>query len=238
LIKKQIDQFDRHASEYTELNIIQKEVALELVSKLNTKEKKMIDIGCGSGEIFRLCRESCRFVAVDKSIKMLSLHEKSAKTELIHADFDLDILESFEENEFDIAISSSALQWSDDINKALKRIQKISKQQAVAVFCSDTFKTIKQVARIENFLPESVEICKMLQSLEFDDIRVRNYKLHFDNNLEAFRYIKKSGVSGGKKILEYKQTKELIEKYPLDYLEFEVILGWKNAPQNQCKILD
>jgi malonyl-CoA O-methyltransferase len=38
-----------------------------------------------------------------------------------------------------------------------------------------------------------------------------------------FRYIKKSGVSGGEKQLSYKQMKMLMEKYPLNYLEFEVL---------------
>jgi malonyl-CoA O-methyltransferase len=38
-----------------------------------------------------------------------------------------------------------------------------------------------------------------------------------------FRYIKKSGVSGGKKRLGYKEMKALMKHYPLDYLEFEVL---------------
>jgi len=38
-----------------------------------------------------------------------------------------------------------------------------------------------------------------------------------------FRYIKKSGVSGGEKQLSYKQIKHLMKAYPLDYLEFEVL---------------
>jgi len=38
-----------------------------------------------------------------------------------------------------------------------------------------------------------------------------------------FRYIKKSGVSGGEKQLNYQQMKRLMENYPLNYLEFEVL---------------
>jgi len=37
------------------------------------------------------------------------------------------------------------------------------------------------------------------------------------------RYIKKSGVSGGRNLLTYKQTKKLMDEYPLNYLEFEVV---------------
>ncbi len=38
-----------------------------------------------------------------------------------------------------------------------------------------------------------------------------------------FKYIKRSGVSGSRKILSYKESKKLLNEYPLSYLEFEVI---------------
>jgi malonyl-CoA O-methyltransferase len=40
------------------------------------------------------------------------------------------------------------------------------------------------------------------------------------------RYIKQSGVSGGKRQLSYKDIKNLLDNYPLDYLEFEVLFIW------------
>ena len=38
-----------------------------------------------------------------------------------------------------------------------------------------------------------------------------------------FRYIKKSGVSGARKVLSYKESKKLLNEYPVNYLEFEVV---------------
>jgi malonyl-CoA O-methyltransferase len=38
-----------------------------------------------------------------------------------------------------------------------------------------------------------------------------------------FRYIQKSGVGGGERQLGFKEMKRLMEAYPLDYLEFEVL---------------
>ena len=52
---------------------------------------------------------------------------------------------------------------------------------------------------------------------------MHHYTLEFDSTREMFKYIKKSGVSGGEKKLSYKQTRYLMETYPLDYLEFEVL---------------
>jgi malonyl-CoA O-methyltransferase len=37
------------------------------------------------------------------------------------------------------------------------------------------------------------------------------------------RYIKRSGVSGGRNVLGVTQMRRLMERYPLEYLEFEVL---------------
>ena len=55
---------------------------------------------------------------------------------------------------------------------------------------------------------------------------MKNYKLNFEDNLSLFRYIKKSGVSGGEKRLNYSETKALLKNYPHKFLEFEVIFLW------------
>jgi len=52
---------------------------------------------------------------------------------------------------------------------------------------------------------------------------VVNYKLEFTDVYEMLKYIKRSGVSGGKKQLTYKDIKNIIEHYPLGFLEFEVL---------------
>ncbi len=55
------------------------------------------------------------------------------------------------------------------------------------------------------------------------EFELKEYRLYFETVREMFNYIKKSGVSGGEKQLTYKQTKQLMKTYPLDYLEFEVL---------------
>jgi malonyl-CoA O-methyltransferase len=49
------------------------------------------------------------------------------------------------------------------------------------------------------------------------------YKLEFDSVREMFRYIKRSGVSGNRNLLGFKEMKKLMNEYPLNYLEFEVV---------------
>ena len=62
-----------------------------------------------------------------------------------------------------------------------------------------------------------------LQKKYFDAaLEVVNYRLEFESTRDMFRYIKHSGVSGSRKVLGYKQTKQLMRDYPVNYLEFEV----------------
>ncbi len=153
---------------------------------------------------------------------MCILHPKNKKITLFHDDFEnYELLKSI--GTFDITISSSALQWAYDLKSLLKNISNITDEIAFAIFCDNTFKTIYEMTDIENFLPSVDTLLKLLDNYYDYSYEVKNYKLYFDDNLSKFRYIKQSGVSGGKKRLCYRDTKTLIENYPHDYLEFEVV---------------
>lgn len=92
-----------------------------------------------------------------------------------------------------------------------------------AIFTANTFKTIFETANISPLL-RSVDEVTSLASNYFDaEYETEKYTLSFNNTPEMFRYIKKSGVSGSRNILNYKNMKDLISNYPLDYLEFEVL---------------
>jgi len=222
-----INQFDRFASDYTHLSIIQKEIANEITSRFDFTGKKILDVGCGSGEVMKYCKNYLQFIGIDFSAKMLALHPKDTNIKLIHADFDGDILNNFANNEFDIALSSSALQWSSDVGAVISQIARLSSSSALAIFCAGTFKTIRETAKIDSFLPTEEFVRKELTRAGFLECYINRYKLYFENKLEMFRYIKKSGISGGNNRLSYKQTVALIKNYPLDFLEFEVVCAYR-----------
>ncbi len=92
-----------------------------------------------------------------------------------------------------------------------------------AIFTSSTFKTLHKVAEIKSPIYSETELKETISRYYNATFETRNYSLHFDSVRDMFRYIKKSGVSGGEKKLSYKQMKYLMKVYPLDYLEFEVL---------------
>jgi malonyl-CoA O-methyltransferase len=225
------DEFSKRAKSYTKHNIIQKKVAKHLISNISLKAKTILDLGAGSGAIYKLIHEDVdKFVAVDLASNLLKIHPKGKNIKIIKANFDdkklyecLDLV--------DLTVASSSLQWSSDLPNTLSLISKHTKDIAFAIFCDKTFKTIYDLTLLESFLPSSQFALNELEKLYEFKYEIKDYKLDFKDNISKFRYIKNSGVSGGKKQLSYKNTKKLIKNYPLDYLEFEVLFVWGSVKE-------
>lgn len=218
-------EFSNHATSYGSYNIIQTKVIEHLLRKVNANPKSILDLGCGSGSLCkRIDWEYDNFTGVDFAKGMLELHPKSENIECIYGDFNNQALfDDLYSNSYDFIFSASALQWAADLDKVFQNIKAFNAPVALAIFTSNTFKTLNNTAGIESILKTADEI-EAIQKKYFDaEFEVVNYKLDFDSSQDMFRYIKKSGVSGSRKILSYKQTKDLMKNYPVNYLEFEVV---------------
>ena len=226
---KIVKEFSRFAEEYTKHNIIQEEVAKRLTLMLNNKRYlKVIDLGCGSGAVYNnFLKESIEvdiFIALDFSEEMLRLHPSASNIQKKCLDFNRE--ESFLEyknREFDILISASALQWSENLSLVLETISRLAKSYYFAFFTSNTFKTLHKTANIKSPIYSKEFILNALNKQFNCELEVVEYRLDFSSVHEMLRYIKRSGVSGGSGQLSYKSIKELMRDYPLNYLEFEVL---------------
>jgi len=217
-------EFSKYASHYGNHNVIQERVASKLVELVKGKPKYILDLGCGNGAICKkIDWDYKHFTGVDFAPGMLELHPKSKKIESIYGDFNDDTLfENLLTYKYDFVFSASALQWSENLEKSFKHIQEFSAPIALAIFTSNTFKTINETADLKPMLRSSQEIEKLQKKYFNAAFELVEYKLEFESTREMFRYIKQSGVSGSRKVLNYKETKKLMREYPLNYLEFEV----------------
>jgi len=218
-------EFSKYATHYGSYSIIQNQVVTKLLKSVQSKPKRILDLGCGSGAVIgRVDWEFEHFVGVDFAPGMLELHPKAKKIECIYGNFnDTMLFEQLKTYTFDYTISASALQWADDLEQVFQNIKELNTPVALAIFTSGTFKTINKTAGLEPLLRSRKEL-KRLQEAYFGDAKfeVVEYQLAFESVRDMFRYIKKSGVSGSRKLLSYKDTKRLMQEYPLNYLEFEV----------------
>ena len=225
-----IEEFSRFAHQYDQHNIIQAKVAKIAVDKLPLNAyNRILDMGCGSGEVFKNLKDHDisfeEFVAFDSSQPMLDIHPTEKRVITVCADFnDRKFLKTLPSETYDLLLSSSALQWSRDLDFTLGKLVTLSKTFHAAIFTSGTFKTLHHVAHIKSpiYSAETVQenILKHYSDVSFE---LHHFTLSFESTREMFRYIKKSGVSSGEKKLSYRETKQLMGTYPLDHLEFEVL---------------
>ena len=219
------NQFSKYAKEYKNHNIIQQIVAKSLVRELKSQPKRILELGCGSGQVYNHISWDLDFYkAIDFSASMCELHPKGKNIEVKCFDFDTEeFLDEIKDNHYDLILSSSALQWSKDLSKIIKHLSLIITEINAVLFTSNTFKTIQEITNTKSPILDELSIKEAFLryfECEFETIM---YKLEFDNKKDLFDYIKKSGVSGGNSSLDFKDAKKLYKNYNLNYLEFEVI---------------
>jgi len=217
-------EFSKYAQSYKTYNIIQNKVVKKLLSTVHSKPKKILDLGCGSGAVVKnIDWDFEHFVGVDFAPMMLELHPKSNSIVCINGNFDdpklFHILSRYE---FDYIISSSALQWADKLDEVFFYIKSMNIPFSFAIFTSGTFQTLNKTANLPPLLRSADELRKLSQQYFDCEPELIQYSLEFDNVRDMFQYIKKSGVSGSRRVLSYKETKRLMQEYPSNTLEFEV----------------
>ncbi len=228
-VSKVVKEFSRFANQYSTYNIIQVKVAKRLVKQLPLdRYPTIIDLGCGSGEVYKNIEKNHisfeQFIALDSSQEMLKIHPSAKKLKKVCSDFNkVKIFDTFTLGQRDIVLSSSALQWSKDLDLTLSQLSTKVSKAYFAIFTSGTFKTLHQVANINSPIYSERELKETIGKYYDASFKTCKYRLNFDSVRDMFNYIKKSGVSGGEKKLSYKQMRHLMKAYPLDYLEFEVL---------------
>ena len=154
---------------------------------------------------------------------MCELHPKAKNLIVKCLNFDSnEFFDEIKNQNFDMVISSSALQWSNDLKKIVEELSKITSEINVVLFTSNTFKTIQNITNQKSPILDENTIKDAFSSYFLCEFETISYKLEFDDKKELFDYIKKSGVSG-KSELNFEKAKKLYKEYNLNYLEFEVI---------------
>ena len=226
---KIVKEFSRFAHQYNEHNVIQSEVAQRLVSMLpHTMYNKILDLGSGSGAVYKNLIEQlicfAELVAFDFSQEMLQVHPEALNVTKICSDFNhREAFTGYKKNEFEIIVSASALQWSTNLSHVLGAVAPLAPEHYFAFFTAKTFATLHQTAGITSPIYTKQGIEEALNNHYIYELEEAHYHLNFDSVQEMFRYIKRSGVSGGSGQLRYKEMRRVIATYPLKYLEFEVL---------------
>ena len=220
-------EFSRFAGDYGKYNLIQAQVAQKLVEDLGNQPKNILDLGCGNGTLLnKIDFDYDKYLGVDFSQKMLDLHPTSGKIECRLGDFNEDkLFEELVKEKYDHVFSASSLQWAENLDATLYQISQLNAPVSLAIFTSNTFKTLLETAGIDSPLRSADEVVYLINQYFHCEIELVSYELSFEKVQDIFNYIKKSGVSGGRNALSYKQMKNLMREYPSKTLEFEVLFA-------------
>ena len=220
------ESFSQNAQAYGKVNIIQQKVLEALISNIKDAPARILDIGCGSGAVYHAIDwEIEHFTGIDFAPGMLALHPRNAQVTLLEMDFnDPATFDQLKSVSFDRIVSSSALQWAKNLDITLQQIASMHTPVSLSIFTSGTFKTLHQTAGIPPLLRSHEEVLALAKKHFDAHISTLRYTLTFPSVREMFRYMKQSGVGAGRNILGYKEMKQIMETYPLDHLEYEIIL--------------
>jgi malonyl-CoA O-methyltransferase len=207
--------FDKFAHTYSNYNVIQRKV---IEKSLPFVKSKVVDLGCGNGIICEY-KKFDFYLGIDISENMLKHHP----CQTLKLDFNTqECFEQIKKYDFDQIISFSALQWAKDLDFVFSEIKNLNKNYLLAIFTSNTFKSLHNYLAAKSPIYSKKQILKSAKILN-PEIEVLNYELSFDNPVKLLEYIKYSGVSGKVKV-NIGKLKKFIKYFPINILEFEVLL--------------
>ena len=210
-----LKSFEKFAFSYNQYNIIQKRVIKKYINSLSLK---VVDLGCGSEGLCKY-REFDFYLGIDNSENMLKLNPCNT----LKLDFNTKkCFEVIKKYDFEQIVSFSALQWARDLEFVFREIKELNKSYLLAIFTSNTFKTLHSYLNITSPIYSKDEILTFSKILN-PNVEVLNYRLYFKTPEEMLRYIKFSGVNSNVRS-NIKYLKRFIKEFPFNYLEFEILV--------------
>ena len=207
-----------------------------LDNAVGAKFRRIADIGSGSGAVWNAIHWQCElFAAVDFAPAMCAIHPKDARIFVRQADFNNaeELLKLRDFAPLDLIISSSSLQWANDLRQTLGALKTVAAHSAncrvaFAMFTSGTFAALRQFLGADglladDFLLDHAAAGAMISEF-FDTAQsVERSSVAFGSRRELFEYIRLSGIGGGRRTLGFTQAKNALAAYPRLELEFETL---------------
>lgn len=106
---------------YSKHSALQKKLAKQVLRGLSIEEKRVLDVGCGDGEITEWIKQkgASQSIGVDLSTSMI---EFAKRIHLNCVFYSHDITVPLQEEVFDVVTSFNCLHWVDDLSSALTNI--------------------------------------------------------------------------------------------------------------------
>lgn len=225
--------FGKKSQSYAQNCSLQNEVAKKLLVFCESqKYQKIIDLGAGSGNIARNLMHNVDFlISIDNAPNMLALHPRTrpniAQIKLMECDF-----ECYDfSDDFDLIISSSALQWAKNLDLIFRKISDLvqdsnnlhkSPKFAFAIFTDKSLGELHSFLGTISPLKSSDEILAIAQKYFVIESKIKTFRCDFPTRNDVLAYLKNSALLGGGN-LNFSDKKRLKYEFPYRTLNFEVL---------------
>ncbi len=195
--------FSRAAHEYSDLALVQKDVAAKLCSLVKHKirtDSKILDLGCGTGFIRNNLHHSHSSIfECDISFEMLNNSVSDIDSNLkVQCDFSN---LPFRKNSFDVLISSFSLQWLDNFADNFRAFHSLLKPNGLFAIALPIKQSLKELKSYDLFTINDFPSLEMIKDSckksGFTIINLIEEKLtqEFNSPISAIKFIKNIGAN-------------------------------------------
>ena len=239
-------RFSQAGQSYDEHAIIQKKIAIKLMQLMTeyncfdrepVDHKRIFEIGCGSGNLTKLYTEHHSFHQIylndlypevkqhfeNISFKKNDLEKNGFKTQQLLAWCIGDAEKISFPNELNLIVSSSAIQWMQDLNGLLNKVNQALVKQGL--FCFSTFGThnLKEVKALTQQGLSYLDMNEIQQKLEdqgFEILHISEHvdTLNFKHPKHVLQHLKATGVTATAS--KFRWTKQSLEDFYQGYRQF------------------
>jgi malonyl-CoA O-methyltransferase len=224
--------FSRSAAEYDRHAAFQQQLAADLLASLPAlKPKKVLDIGCGTGQL--TVALAARFpqaevVGLDLAPGMIEAAKKRGDNNVKFIVGDGEELSG--EREWDLVVSNAALQWMDAARTfdGVARLLKPKGLLAFSTFGPQTLVELRTSGFQVNSFPSPDELRKVAAPLFTRvELTARTSLIGFPSVKELIYYLKELGANtaAGQRRADLSAFRRFREQHPLVTATFEVVGG-------------
>jgi len=184
---------------------LEEKVVLKLIDKV--KNKKVLDVGCGTGRIsIKLLKKGAKVFGIDVSNKMLQKARDKTKKYRDRCEFKIASLYKipYKKQDFDFVICSLVLSHIKNLDKAISEMSRVLKRNGIMIIsdlhpyailqgAATTFFRGKKMYRIKNYVYLFEDLFKSFRKNKLKIVDVKELKLTKNLWMCISNYVKNMG---------------------------------------------
>ena len=197
LIRK---RFSKNLETYSENAVIQRKMALKLMSYLNnTKFNNILEVGCGTGFLTELADKNLEFqnyTAID-IVYECENYVKNINSDITFLAEDIEKFLSKNAQKYDLIISNASLQWVDDFEQVLKNLLNSLNPYGILLFSTFGRENFREISFLSEATLDYLSVSDLKKMFsDFDTIIEEElHIMSFKSPKEVLKHFQLTGVN-------------------------------------------